>query len=266
VIAGRRKRIVTDIAHVKTSIRAVPPAKASAQIPSLHQRILGDIKHCILSGEWPPGRRIPFEHELQARYNCSRMTVNKVLTELANSRLIERRRKVGSFVLHPLAQSAVLEIPDMKAEVLALGLPYRHEILLRLKRLSTREDRDRLDIASRGPILQLICRHFADRRPFCLEERLINLAAVPEAMDERFVEAAPGAWLLVQVPWSAAEHKIRALAAEAAVASALEIDPGTACLTIERRTWRAERSITFVRLTYPGYRHELVARFTPLQR
>src|ERR1700688_1088415 len=86
-----------------------PHAKASASLPSLHQRILRDIRDCIVSGAWPPGRRIPFEHELQARYHCSRMTVSKVLTELANLRLIERRRKIGSFVLPSLAQSAVLE-------------------------------------------------------------------------------------------------------------------------------------------------------------
>nr|WP_246731372.1 histidine utilization repressor [Methylocapsa sp. S129] len=229
----------------------------------MHQRILNDIRDCILSGKWPPGRRIPFEHELQAHYGCSRMTVSKVLTELANAKLIERRRKSGSFVLRPPSQSAVLEIQDMKAEVLALGLPYRHEIIARNKRRSTREDRDRLDLASTGPVLALVCRHFAGYRPFCLEERLINLTAVPEAIEESFVEAPPGAWLVSRVPWSAAEHKIRAIAADGATASALEITPGTACLTIERRTWRAERSVTFVRLTYPGYEHELVARFTP---
>jgi GntR family histidine utilization transcriptional repressor len=169
-------------------------------------------------------------------------------------------------VLRPFAQSAVLEIQDMRAEVAALGLPYRHEIVLRRKRQSTREDRVRLDLAAPGPILALTCRHFAGPRPFCLEQRLINLAAVPEALDESFVETAPGAWLVSRVPWSAAEHKIRAIAAETATATALEIAAGEACLTVERRTWRAERSVTFVRLIYPGNEHELIARFTPSQR
>jgi GntR family histidine utilization transcriptional repressor len=230
---------------------------------SLHQRILGDIRDGILSGASPPGSRIPFEHELQARYGCSRMTVSKVMTELAGAKLIERRRKRGSFVLRPLAQSAVLEIQDMRAEVTALGRPYRHEIVLRRKRRSTREDRERLGLAAPGPVLALTCRHFAGSRPFCLEERLINLEAVPAASAESFSEIAPGAWLVSRVPWSAAEHKIRALAAAPATALALDILPGAACLTIERRTWRAERSVTFVRLIYPGNEHELVARFTP---
>jgi GntR family transcriptional regulator, histidine utilization repressor len=255
---------MTDIGQGRDANGSAPPARASA--PSLHQRILNDIKDGILSGASPPGSRIPFEHELQARYGCSRMTVSKVMTELASAKLIERRRKSGSFVLRPLAQSAVLEIQDMQAEVTALGRPYRHEIMLRRKRRSTREDRDRLDLAAPGPILALTCRHFAGARPFCLEERLINLAAVPEALEESFAKIAPGAWLVSRVPWSAAEHKIRAIAAEPATALALDIAPGAACLTIERRTWRAERPVTFVRLIYPGNEHELVARFTPSER
>ena len=49
----------------------------------LHQRIRDDIEARIMSGDWPPGHRIPFEHELMAEYGCSRMTVNKVLSTLA---------------------------------------------------------------------------------------------------------------------------------------------------------------------------------------
>ncbi len=255
-----------EIAEPRGEPAARGPDRPSPPALSLHQRILGDMREAILSGAWPPGSRIPFEHELQARYNCSRMTVSKVMGELVSAKLIERRRKSGSFVLRPLAQSAVLEIQDMKAEVTALGLPYRHEIVARRKRRSAREDRDRLALGAAGPVLALTCLHFAGPRPFCLEERLINLAAVPEAAKESFAAVAPGAWLVSRVPWSAAEHRIRAIAADAATAAALRIARGAACLTIERRTWRAECSVTSVRLIYPGAEHELVARFTPSAR
>ncbi|TIP92587.1 MAG: GntR family transcriptional regulator, partial [Mesorhizobium sp.] len=94
---------------------------------SLHQRILSDISERILSGAWAPGHRIPFEHELTAEYKCSRMTVNKALSQLAKAGLIERRRRTGSFVRRPQSQAAVLEIHDIRIEVEALGLPYRYE-------------------------------------------------------------------------------------------------------------------------------------------
>lgn len=232
---------------------------------SLHQRILGDIEDRILSGEWQPGFRIPFEVDLAEQYKCSRMTVNKALTQLAKTGLIERRRKSGSYVTQPRAQSAVLEIRDIKLEVQSLGLAYDYKLSAKARRRSNAEDRSRLGLDAAAPILDVTCTHFAGNRPFCVEQRLINLAAVPDAASESFEEVAPGPWLLNRVPWSAAEHTIRAVAAAEPVATALGIAVGTACLTVERRTWSNGSYITHVRLIYPGERHALVANFTPSQ-
>ncbi|WP_275791010.1 histidine utilization repressor [Pararhizobium gei] len=232
---------------------------------SLHQRILGDIEARILSGEWQPGFRIPFEVDLAGQYQCSRMTVNKALTQLAKTGLIERRRRSGSYVTQPSAQSAVLEIRDIKLEVQSLGLPYSYSLLRKVTRKSTAEDRTRLDLPASVAILDLSCRHFAGRHPFCLEQRLINLSEVPDAETESFADIAPGPWLLNRVPWSAAEHVIRATAATGDVATALGVAIGTACLTVERRTWSNGAYVTHVRLIYPGERHALVANFTPSQ-
>lgn len=230
---------------------------------SLHQRILQDVEGRILSGEWPPGHRIPFEHELTEQYGCSRMTVNKAITELVKRGLIERRRKSGSYVTHPHAQSAVLEIHDIRLEVESLGLPYRFEKIARTDRAARAGERSLLDLPPAGRVTDVAVLHFAGANPFCLEERLINLSAVPEAISEPFEETAPGAWLIARVPWSAAEHRIRAVGAEKRVAERLRIAEGTACLVVERRTWSGGVYITHVRLTYPGESHELVAEFAP---
>lgn len=230
---------------------------------SLHQRILSDITEKILSGAWPPGHRIPFEHALTEQYQCSRMTVNKALTELARAGLIERRRRSGSFVRRPQSQAAVLEIHDIATEVQALGLPYRYEQIEQRRRRGTPEDRALIDADAGTRLLQLTCAHFAGQRPFCLEERLINLDAVPEADAADFSASAPGAWLIAKVPWSAAEHHIRATGADRLVAKALDIPKGAPCLVVERRTWSAGQAITHVRLTYAGESHALVARFAP---
>jgi GntR family histidine utilization transcriptional repressor len=259
------QREVTSSVNIKNAPTTASLAKAPVASISLHQRILSEIEDRILSGEWPPGYRIPFEHELTEQYRCSRMTVNKVLTQLALAGLIERRRKAGSFVKQPHSQSAILEIRDIKSEVLALGLTYRHDIIARRTRKATRADRKRLGLAAPCPLLELACYHYAGGRPFCLEERIINLAAVPEAEHEVFSQVAPGAWLVDRVPWSAAEHRIFATGADTHAAAALKIDLNIPCLVIERRTWGAEHPITFVRLTYPGGDHELIARFTPSQ-
>lgn len=244
---------------------AEPTEIDDSETVSLHQRILSDIREKILSGTWAPGHRIPFEHELTAEYKCSRMTVNKALSQLAKAGLIERRRRSGSFVSQPQSQAAVLELHDIRIEVEALGLPYRYERLERLKRRGNAEDRAMLGLSAAGSVLWLEGLHFAGERPFALERRLINLSAVSEAGDEEFLEIAAGPWLIGRVPWSEAEHRIRAMAADETVADALDIDPGAPCLVVERRTWSAEHPVTHVRFIYPAESHTLVARFTPSQ-
>jgi GntR family histidine utilization transcriptional repressor len=232
---------------------------------ALYQRILSDIRGRILSGEWPPGHRIPFEHELAVEYDCSRMTVNKAMSELARTGLIERRRRSGSFVKRPQSQAAVLEIHDIRTEVEALGLLYRYERVSRTVRWAAGHDED-AGFPEGTKLVELVCRHFAGAEPFCLEERTISLAAVPEAADESFEEIAPGPWLLSRVPWNAAEHKIRAMAADEQVAKMLGLARHSPCLVVQRRTWSADQPVTNVRLTYAGETHSLVARFAPQDR
>ncbi len=231
--------------------------------PTLHQKILGEIEGRIMSGEWPPGFRLPFEVDLAEHYGVSRMTVNKVMTQLAKSGLIERHRKAGSFVTQPRAQSAVLEIHDIEAEVKSLNLPYRFDCLKSQQRKAGAADRAAMDLEEGTPLMDLVCVHFAGPRPFCVEERLINAATVPEACDADFAATPPGQWLLRQVPWSTAEHRIQAVSATGDLAKRLAIPKGAACLVVERQTWNALGPITRVRLTYPGDTHALIARFTP---
>lgn len=231
----------------------------TARALPLHQRIRLDIEAQILSGALAPGERIPFEHELMVAYACSRMTVSKAISALADAGLVQRRRRAGSFVARPRVQSAVLDIPDIQADVAARGGEYGYRLLSRRIRPAS---------ADRGPglagdLLELACLHFADGRPFAFEERLISLAAVPEARDADFAAEAPGAWLLGHAPWTEAEHRITAVGAGDEVARALGVTPGAACLSLQRRTWRGDDHITYVRQTFPGDAYDLVASFGP---
>lgn len=221
------------------------------------------IESRILSGALKPGDRIPSEAELVGQYALSRMTVNKALSALAAAGLIVRRRGSGSFVASPASQETILEIHDIQAEVLAAGHRYRHEVLQRGARRATAEDRARLGIAGQGRVLAVRVRHFADDRPFVVEDRTINLAAVPEAASAPFDVVPPGTWLLKQVPWTEAEHRIRAVPASKEVAALLDMPAEAPCLVIERATWRSGTPVTSVHLTYPGDRHQLTARFNP---
>lgn len=231
--------------------------------PTLNQRIRADIEAKILSGDWPPGHRIPFEHELMAQYGCARMTVNKVLSALADEGLIERRRRAGSFVAQPRIQSAVLEIPDLPVEVAARGETYGYELISRRRRTAGRRDASAAEMPLGEPVLDVRCLHLANGRPLAVEERLISLAAVPGANEAAFVTMPPGSWLLSHVPWTEAEHRFSAINADADTARLLGVQEGAACLCVERRTWRAGTTVTFVRQVFVGNAYSLIARFRP---
>jgi len=250
-------------ASTRLELDRAEAAKREREAPTLHQKILAEIERKIVSGEWPVGYRMPFEVDLARLYGVSRMTVNKVLTQLARAGLIERVKKGGTFVSQPHTQSAVLEINDIRREVEQLNLPYAFKLLKAERRRATRLDRLLLDVAVKTPLLDVVCIHKAAGKPFCLEQRLINLATVPDAASADFENVPPSQWLLSQVPWTSAEHRIHAASAAGKTAEALEMAEGTACLVIERRTWSGPGSVTHVRLTYPGDRHTLVATFTP---
>lgn len=232
---------------------------------TLHKRIRADISDKILSGAWPPGHRIPFEHELMAAYGCSRMTVNKALSPLAESGLIQRRRRAGSFVSRPKIHSVVLDIPDIQTEITGRGEPYGYELLSRRVRVASPRDSAEVALACRGRLLALRCLHRANGRPFALEERLISLQSVPTAEQVDFSAVSPGGWLLTYVAWTEAEHRISATNVPRATAHILGIEPTAACLALDRRTWRGGEQITHVRLVFPGEAYDLVARFAPSQ-
>jgi GntR family transcriptional regulator, histidine utilization repressor len=134
------------------------------------------------------------------------------------------------------------------------------------RRKANASDRELLSVGPDVGIIALRCRHLADGRPFALEERLINLTAIPAGETIDFKSEPPGTWLLGHVPWTEAEHHISAMEADAETALRLKIAKGSACLVVRRRTWRSGETVTVVRLTFPGSSYHLVARFTPSQR
>jgi GntR family histidine utilization transcriptional repressor len=227
---------------------------------ALHVRIRRDIEVRIMSGEWRPGHRIPYEHELMQTYGCSRMTVNKALAGLVQAGLLESRKRAGTFVAVPRFHRAALEIPDIRTEVASQGKVYALELLSCVRRPATPADRRLLEGVT-GDILAVDCRHLADGTAYALEQRLISLEAVPEAGTVDFSQEPPGSWLLEHVPWTEAEHRITALNADAALADALQMDGGGACISLERWTWRSREHITYARQYYPGDRYALVAHF-----
>jgi GntR family histidine utilization transcriptional repressor len=241
------------------------PAKKPARAIPRYLEIARDIEQAILCGRWPPGHRVPPETNLTKRYTCARMTVSKALSSLVSAGLIERRRRLGTFVAMPSRQSAVLEVRDLKDEIVARGSTYRYQLLSRTLGRANAPEAAKLGLPKGAPVLRITALHIASDTPFAFEERLINVKEVPRSAGEPFTDISGGAWLIAHVPWTEAEHRISAAAANAFESKKLQIASRSACLVVECQTWRLGRPITHVRLVFPKSMHHLVARFTPRQ-
>ncbi len=229
----------------------------------LGERIRTELETRIVSGEWPPGHRIPSEHDLMVEYSCSRMTMNKVLSGMAATGLITRRRRAGSFVSAPRGERAIMEIQDFAAEAKRLGHIYRHEVLSRRLEEPDAARALALGVPAGRKVLHIRCLHLMNDVPNAYEDRVISLASVPAAQLETFRGVPPGTWLLQNVPWTQAEHVFRARNAGIRLADLLQLKQGAACLVLERRTWHQGALVTEVTLTYPGDRHWFIGRFSP---
>jgi GntR family histidine utilization transcriptional repressor len=228
--------------------------------PPLHEAIRASLEAEILSGALPPGARLPSETELAARWNCARMTAGRALNALAQAGMVERRRRAGTLVARRSIQETVLEIHDIAAEIRAQGRAYAFQRLSRRQGAARPAEAERLSLAGGGDILAIAGVHLADGAPHALEDRLINLAAAPDAAAQAFDAVPPGAWLLENIPWTEAEHEIFARAAGALTARRLGLAKGAACLVMERRTWKAGACVTHARLTYPADQRRFTAR------
>ena len=227
---------------------------------TIAERISSEIEARIASGEWAPGHRIPFEHELVTQYGCARATVGKALNALVRANLLERRRKAGTFVAYRHVQTAVLEIPDIGKAIAERTGSYRF-VLLRSG--IYRDNGFSGNFVNGTSLRHVIGIHQGEDGPFAFEDRLISLDCVPEAHDADFTQQSPSVWLLQSVPWTQARHRISAVGASAEVSTHLAIARHTPCLLVERWTWRTGNPVTYVCQTFRGDRFDLIATFTP---
>jgi GntR family transcriptional repressor for pyruvate dehydrogenase complex len=65
---------------------------------TLSDKIVDQIKECIISGEWKPGERIPSENDLTKQLNVSRISVRDAIQRLIGMGVLKVRRGEGTFV------------------------------------------------------------------------------------------------------------------------------------------------------------------------
>jgi GntR family transcriptional regulator len=214
----------------------VAPASSPTFSP-LYQQIKALITQGLETGEWKPGEIIPSEVELAARYKVSQGTVRKAIDELAADNLLVRRQGKGTFVAthnEDRVQFRFLRLlPDD-------GDAHPHvSRLLDCKRLrAPAEIARQLDLKPADPVVLIRRLLQFDGETTVFDEIWLPGAVFRGLTAERLADYKGPLYAMFETEFGTrmirASEKIRAVAAEPAVAELLHVSPGFPLLSVER--------------------------------
>lgn len=83
----------------------------------------------IRRGDLKPGEALPTENELATRFEISRMTVRRAISELVSDDMVYAQQGRGTFVATPKLDNIIFELNDFNEEIKRRGLNYKTTLL-----------------------------------------------------------------------------------------------------------------------------------------
>ncbi|WP_028111160.1 histidine utilization repressor [Ferrimonas kyonanensis] len=226
---------------------------AAPKFVEIKQHLIANIER----GVWREHAKVPSENALAGEFGCSRMTARRALTELVEQGVLVRSQGQGTFVASLKSQGSMLNIRNIADEVRDRGHDYQVQVLEQLRLPADASVAIALGVAVGAEVGQTRLLHSEDGQPVQLELRFVNLALVPDYLEQDFYRQTPHEYLSQVAPLTEAHHEVEAVVVDAKTASLLQIDQGEPCLRIHRRTWSRSGTVSFARLTHPGSRYRL---------
>ena len=213
-----------------------------------------DIKNHILSqirtNIWPPGSSLPNEVDMAVTLGCARATISRAMRELVDEGVLERKRKAGTKVKASPTRRAQFTIPIIREEIEKNGATYRYDLVKRNILDAPDWLSSRLSLPKYNRVLQLRCMHYAGNAPYQLEDRWINLSAVPHAETFAFKTLGPNEWLVKEVPFTDGSLEFSATNATPYIAAFLNLPENAAVFTSERTTSLNNQNVTYAKLYF----------------
>lgn len=222
-------------------------------VPLYHQIFLA-LRDEILSGARAYGSTVPTEHQLSERFGVSRITARRALDELSDMGLVERRRRIGTRVIHRARPAAIdADIDQTVESLLAFG---RDTAVLVLALGAVPADQtvaEALGIEHALPVLRAVRVRYKDGEPL---GRIVSYTPLrfAEVLTETALTATPLLELLLRsgARIGSGSQTISALSADPALVEALALEPRAAVLRVERHV--QDEDGTPLLLTIADYR------------
>ncbi|MFT4076990.1 MAG: GntR family transcriptional regulator [Asticcacaulis sp.] len=215
------------------------------------------LREAILDGSLTQSEPLPTERELAERYNISRITVRKALTDLQREGLLTRRRGAGTFVA-PREERRFSGLPSFSADVLAGGRTTHSAWVEREIDGVSADESMQLGLAPGAQVHRLKRLRYTDDTPVAIE-----LSVVPHYCTLGELDADESLYAALQAggtPVVRALQRLRAVALTPEEAELLKVEAGSPGLYVERRGFlRDGRTAELTRAWYRGDASDLIA-------
>lgn len=208
----------------------------------------------ILDRTYAPGDKLPRDEDIAAELGCARATVHRAMQELAQTGLVERKRKGGTQVRANPVTRATFDIPITRLEVEGRGAKYDYQLISQEIAPAPPPILARFGIQRPADMLHVKALHLADNRPYIFEDRWVDTTSNPDILSVDLNTQSANEWLVHNKPYSRVDVRFYAINAEGESAEHLATPAGSALLVIERTTWNGNDPITSVQsVAAPGY-------------
>lgn len=213
------------------------PASATPSFRPLYEQIKILLTQSLVAGEWKPGEPIPSEIELAARYGVSQGTVRKAIDALAAEHIVIRRQGKGTFV-------ASHQTPTYQYRFLRMRSDAGEKFPPSTQWLAVEKVRANNEVATAlslrvGAAVNHISRVLSfNGRAVIVDEIYLAAASFPGLTRAKLEESKGSIYSYLESAYGVrmirAEERIKAVAADRALAKHLLVATGTPLLCVDR--------------------------------
>jgi len=233
----------------------------------LHIQIKGILKDDIVKGKYHLNERIHSEIELAKLLCVSRMTINKVITELVREGLLYRQQGKGTFVSLRKIDQWFFRITSFNQDMISRGLIPSTSVLEK-KVLDVPKDVARhLNLKSKERVIFVKRLRYADNNPLMLESRYLNYKLCKPILKESLEKESIHDLLIhkYNLPLTKVNQYLEAVKINGDEAELFGIEPGEPGFLLCRTTFTGETPVTWVKYVYRGHKYRFYAEFIPIE-
>lgn len=236
----------------------------------IYQQLNAQLRLLIASAECAIGSKFLTERQICERYQVSRATANKALSNLVSEGLLEFRKGVGTFVRGRALDYNLRALVSFTDKATAAGKRPATEVL-QFETVAARDVLDdvpeMLQVAPSDLLYYMERLRLADGLPVILEKRYLVAGYCPDLTADDLRGSLYSLWVnRYQLPIEAAEESIRAVNTRGADARLLKLRDGAAGMLITSVGFlTGNRPLWSERTLYRGDSYEFQNRLGGIQ-